>query len=120
MQCQCALRRLPVSHSCESLLNILNSLAPEHPFPAGVNDAYDALLWAQANSDVIGIDPKRIGVGGMSGGGLIAASTSHRARDNKLKPPIVGQYLEVPVLRYAGQGTASWTEFFYIPGRKCL
>jgi acetyl esterase/lipase len=75
------------------------SLAPEHPFPAGVNDCYDALLWAVANASTLKADPRSgLIVGGASAGGNLAAVLALLSRDNKLDPPITGQYLCVPAL----------------------
>lgn len=74
-------------------------LAPEHKFPIGVNDCYDALKWAVSNAEVLKADPRRgLIVGGASAGGNIAAVLALLARDHKLKPPITGQYLCVPAL----------------------
>lgn len=75
------------------------SLAPEHPFPTGVNDCYDALLWATSNASTLNADPKHgLIVGGASAGGNLAAVLALLSRDNKLSPPITGQYLCVPAL----------------------
>jgi acetyl esterase/lipase len=74
-------------------------LAPEHPFPTGVNDCYDALLWAIANASTFKADPKSgLIVGGASAGGNLAAVLAMLSRDNTLNPPITGQYLCVPAL----------------------
>jgi acetyl esterase len=61
--------------------------APEHPFPAAVEDARSTYLWAAANGDELGIDPARIGVGGDSAGGNLAAVVSVFARDQGAQRP---------------------------------
>jgi acetyl esterase/lipase len=75
------------------------SLAPEHRFSTGVNDCYDALLWAISRASTLNADPQHgLIVGGASAGGNIAAVLALLSRDNKLLPPITGQYLCVPAL----------------------
>lgn len=54
-------------------------LAPEHPFPAAVDDAFAVLEWAAAYADAFGADVDRVGVAGTSAGGGVAAATALRA-----------------------------------------
>ena len=56
-------------------------LAPEHPFPAGLNDAFSALNWVHNNADTLQIDPSRIAVGGASAGAGLAAGLALYTRD---------------------------------------
>lgn len=72
-------------------------LAPEHPHPAALQDAYAALTWTYANAQMLGIDPARIGLYGASSGGGIAAATAVLARDRGA-PSIALQMLLFPML----------------------
>jgi acetyl esterase len=76
-------------------------LAPEHPFPAGLDDVNAAVLWIAGHAAELGIDPGRISIGGTSAGGNLAAAAALRARDTG-GPDLVFQLLEVPGLDLTG------------------
>ena len=71
-------------------------LAPEHPFPAAVDDAYAALERLVDDAAAFGVDPDRVGVAGTSAGGNLAAATALRARDEG-GPPVAQQVLCYPM-----------------------
>jgi len=71
-------------------------LAPEHPYPAAVEDAYSATRWVHEHARELGADPGRLVVAGDSAGGNLAAVTCLKARDEG-GPPIALQVLIYPV-----------------------
>jgi acetyl esterase/lipase len=72
-------------------------LAPEHPYPAPVEDCYAGLVWTAKAAGELGIDPARIAVGGASAGGGLAAATVLLARDRG-GPDVAFQLLVCPML----------------------
>lgn len=72
-------------------------LAPEHPFPAALDDCRVALDWLHDASAELGLDPDRLAVGGVSAGGGLAATLAQRAID-ELGPSICAQLLVSPML----------------------
>jgi acetyl esterase/lipase len=72
-------------------------LAPETRFPGSLEDNYTALRWLYTNADSLGVDRKRIAIGGESAGGGHAAALAIAARDRK-EIPIIFQLLIYPML----------------------
>ncbi|WP_163506053.1 alpha/beta hydrolase [Fodinicola acaciae] len=72
-------------------------LAPEHPYPAAVDDGYAALEWTVKNASRLRIDPARLGIGGDSAGGTVAAAVALLVRDRG-GASLRFQYLNVPTV----------------------
>jgi acetyl esterase len=83
-------------------------LAPEHPFPAAVEDAEAVVRWLGEHAASLGADPARLAVAGDSAGGNLAAVTARRLRDAG-GPALRLQALVYPVLD-AGRDTPSYAE----------
>jgi len=79
------------------VVSVAYRLAPEHRWPAAVDDFYAATRWAAHNTASLGGDPGRIVVGGDSAGGNLAAVTALMARDRG-GPALAAQLLLYPVL----------------------
>ena len=84
-----------------SVLSLDYRLAPEHRFPNAVDDTWSALQWLAREGGVLGIDTRRLAIGGDSAGGTLAAVAAVLARDAGL--PLRAQLLITP-------GTAARTD----------
>jgi len=82
-------------------------LAPEHRFPAALDDAYAALAWTAAHATELGTDPGLIAVGGQAAGAGLAAAVALRARD-QYGPAIRFQLLNQPELDDRQQTWSAW------------
>ena len=83
-------------------------LAPEHPFPAAVDDAYAIAVWTVQNAPRFNVDPQRVAIGGDSAGGNLAAVVTQLLRDRG-GARLVHQLLVYPVVD-AARDTASYRE----------
>jgi acetyl esterase len=88
-------------------------LSPEYPFPLPCEDAYDALVYLAARAGELECDPRRIGVGGDSAGGHLAAVTALSAREGG--PQLAFQWLVYPTIA-PDFSLPSYTEFGKGPG----
>jgi acetyl esterase len=89
-----ACRRYANAARCR-VVSVDYRMAPEHVFPAAVDDCAAATKWAFDNAGSLGIDPTKIAVGGDSAGGNLAAVMALMARDGTL-PPLAFQMLIYP------------------------
>jgi len=106
-------------------------LAPEHPFPAGLEDAQDVLDWALSGAGGLVADPARVAVAGDSSGGNLAAAACLARRDagapgpgfQLLLYPCLDLTLSQPSMvqaegrRFGGQTEIAWTVERYLAGR---
>lgn len=106
-------------------------LAPEHPFPAAVDDAFAATQWVIDNAGELGVDPARVSVAGDSAGGNLAAVVALMAKEAGV-PRIKSQILVYPVadlsMRHGSHArlveqlpiphtTLAWFYELYVPQR---
>jgi len=100
------------------VLSVDYRLAPEHPAPAAVDDCVAAYRWALGHAAELGADPSRIGVGGDSAGGNLAALVALHSRDEGLPQPAL-QMLLYPVLDLAAQTQSRklFSEGFFLSRR---
>lgn len=83
------------------ILSIDYRLAPEHPYPSGVEDCFAAYQWMVKNADDLNADPERFAVGGDSAGGLLSATTAIQVAEAGL--PMAFQLLIYPVVDFVNQ-----------------
>ena len=79
-----------------AVVSVEYRLAPEHPFPAAVDDGLVALAWLQDKAGELDIDPARVAIGGISAGGGVAAGLTLLARARAI--PVLFQLLVYPMI----------------------
>jgi acetyl esterase len=92
------------------VISVAYRLAPENPFPDGLNDVYNTLKWTYENAENINGDKKRIAIAGDSAGGNLSAAVSLMARDQK-GPRITCQVLMYPATNPSDLTSQSWHNF---------
>lgn len=101
--------RLMASEGGFRVISVDYRLAPEHKYPAAIDDSFAALSWVVANAAEIGVDANRIAVGGDSAGGALAAEVAQLAKA-KGGFSLAAQMLLFPVTQI-GEETSSLREF---------
>lgn len=123
--------RFLAANSGALVLSIDYRLAPEHRFPAAVEDSHAAYIWAHEQATELGADPDRIAVGGDSAGANLATVVCHLVRDGGEPPPAMqlliypatDAYGRRPSRQLFGQGflltlvDIDWFEDHYLPDR---
>ncbi|MDR3506762.1 MAG: alpha/beta hydrolase [Caulobacteraceae bacterium] len=79
-------RRLALASAC-AVLSLDYRLAPEHPFPAAIEDGLAAFAWVVANAEALGADPDQIGLAGDSAGAGIAAAVAQTLAQSAGRQP---------------------------------
>jgi acetyl esterase len=107
--------RFLAEHSGCRVLSIDYRLAPEHPFPAPLEDAVAAFAWAHEHAAELGADPDRIAVGGDSAGGNLSTALCLQNRDAGNPQPAM-QLLLYPVTDVVGgqQSRDTFAEGFFL------
>jgi acetyl esterase len=96
-----------LAHTDIVIVSVDYRLAPEHPYPAGLDDCDAALRWFIDHATELGVDPGRIAVGGASAGGALAAGVALRCRDAGIA--LAAQMLIYPVLDDRGESRSMTT-----------
>jgi len=120
------------SMSNSVIVSVNYQKSPEHKFPIPHDDCFTGLKWVFANAEKLGIDSQKIGIGGDSAGGNLAAGVALRNRDEKLFPiayqlliyPCVGVNFETDSYNSNAVGyglskrTMSWLWSLYLNGER--
>lgn len=105
-------RELSLQAGC-TVVSIQYRLAPEHPYPAALQDCSSAFTWLRQNADALRVDRERIAIGGDSAGGNLAIAVCLAARASGTPLPIF-QLLAYPATDFSSE-RGSWTEHANAP-----
>ncbi len=100
--------RLLVPLAAVSVVSVDYRLAPESPYPAALEDAHAAVLWATEHAAEWNADPALLGLGGDSAGANLAAVTANRLALEKGSPRLAALALLYPVTDHPSAGRASY------------
>ena len=109
--------RLLAERSGARVLAVAYRLAPEHVYPAAVDDAWASYQWAAEHAGRFGADPERVGVAGDSAGGCLAAVVARRAAEAGV--PCALQLLVYPITNAAdpSESRTLFADGFYLTER---
>ncbi len=102
--------RLLASLAGVSIVSVDYRLAPESPYPAALEDAHQAVLWAAEHAAAWGGDPRLLALGGDSAGGNLAAVAASRLLTERSAPALRGLLLLYPVTDHPDAHYASYAE----------
>jgi acetyl esterase len=102
-----ALCRSLANESGCRVISVDYRLAPEHPFPAALDDSFAAVQWVESHAPELLVDANRIAVAGDSAGGNLAAAVCQKSVQNKCSPEIAFQLLIYPSLRMTVRRSAT-------------
>jgi acetyl esterase len=118
LDCYDGLCRTLANESGCRVISVDYRLAPEHPFPAAVEDCFTAAKWVEENAPELGVDPNRFAVAGDSAGGNLAAVVCLLAKENKGVPRIAFQLLIYPVTSFgAGHSERPFGTGYFLENR---
>ena len=96
-------------------------MAPDHPFPAAVDDALETYAWLLKNGPLFGVDPKRVGVGGDSAGGNLALNICLQAPGRRLKTPafaaLIYPWVDISETQHEDASIREFAEGFALTGK---